>query len=286
MTYLSLFSGIGGFDLGFDRAGMRCVGQVEIDPYCRRVLAKHWPDVPKHDDVTTFARLIADCDPEGEEGDVNCPIHDDEFGDCPCVGLQQVIDEWGCPDIIVGGDPCQANSNAARSGGGSKAVSLGNEFVRIVERLMPRFVVRENPATVRKDAPWTWQRFAGELVRLGYRVDAMRIRACCAGADFRRERMFLLAELPGPERTGLEGDVGPVVARTVRRGHDADLARSDRWSAAPRICGGTVRVPHRVDRLRGLGNAVCPAVAQYVGRRLMESSRPSCGAGKPGGEKT
>ena len=53
-TYGSLFSGIGGIDLGFDRAGFRCGWQVEIDPFCRRILERHWPDVPKHDDVRTF----------------------------------------------------------------------------------------------------------------------------------------------------------------------------------------------------------------------------------------
>ena len=53
LTFVSLFAGVGGFDLGFEQAGMKCVGQVEIDKHCQKVLQKHWPDVPLHDDVTT-----------------------------------------------------------------------------------------------------------------------------------------------------------------------------------------------------------------------------------------
>lgn len=271
-TFLSLFAGIGGFDLGFERAGMRCVGQVEIDPYCRRVLAKHWPNVPRHDDVRTFARLVSDCEPEGEEGDVKCEIHGTDFGDCTCLGVQQIDDDWERPDIICGGDPCQENSNARRSAD-TVSPSLGGEFIRIVERLRPRIVVRENPATVRKDAPWPWWRFRGELERIGYSVLPFRLRACCVGADFRRDRLFLLGELPGTEREGLEGHVGQVVERANQGRHDADSAGSDRWSAAPRVCGRTPRVPHRVDRLRSLGNSVCPAVAEWIGRRIIQAYR-------------
>jgi DNA (cytosine-5)-methyltransferase 1 len=51
MTFGSLFAGIGGLDLGLERAGMECRWQVEIDPFCRKVLTKHWPDVPKYEDV-------------------------------------------------------------------------------------------------------------------------------------------------------------------------------------------------------------------------------------------
>lgn len=269
MTYLSLFSGIGGFDLGFDRAGMSCIGQVEANPYCRKVLEKHWPHVNRHDDVTTFARLISDCDPEDDEGYVNCPIHGIEFGDCPCIRVQQIIDDWGIPDIIIGGDPCQENANARRNGD-TKCPSLGGEFIRIVDRIRPRIVVRENPSTVRKDAPWPFWRFRGELERLGYTVLPFRLRSCCVGADFRRDRLFLLAELPIAERAGLERHVSQVMERAGQGRQNADFAGPNRWSAASRICGGTVRVSHRVDRLRGLGNTVTPAVAQWIGETILK----------------
>lgn len=174
-------------------------------------------------------------------------------------------------DILCGGDPCQENSNARR-GSETTSPSLGGEFIRIIEELRPRIVVRENPATVRKDAPWPWFRFRSELERLGYSVLPFRYRACCAGADFRRDRLFLLAELPGAECKRLEGHVGEVLEGANDRRSDTDIARPDRWSAAPRICGGTVRVPHRMERLRGLGNCVIPAVAEKIGRLILEYS--------------
>ncbi|HEX8342823.1 MAG TPA: DNA cytosine methyltransferase, partial [Tepidisphaeraceae bacterium] len=56
MRFLSLFAGVGGMDLGLERAGMRCVAQVELDDYCRSILARRWPRVPKFKDVRTFTR--------------------------------------------------------------------------------------------------------------------------------------------------------------------------------------------------------------------------------------
>jgi hypothetical protein len=87
LTFVSLFAGVGGFDLGFEQAGMKCVGQVEIDKHCQKVLQKHWPDVPLHDDVTTAT------DWANEKGLV------------------------GNVDIVCGGFPCQDVSVAGRRAG-------------------------------------------------------------------------------------------------------------------------------------------------------------------------
>lgn len=268
MKFISLFAGIGGMDLGLERSGMQCVAQVEIDGYCRKVLTKHWPEVPKYADVTKFCRRIYDCEPEDEWGNVLCPRCEIEFGECECVGTDELTDTVGFPDLIAGGDPCQRNSNAWRHGGGAE--SLGGEFIRIVDELRPRFVLRENPSVVRKDAPWTWWRFRAELERLDYAVLPFRYRACCSGADHRRERLFLLAELQDTNRPRLERNELPQVAGARSGRQYPDLTRPDRWSAAPRICGKADGISRRMDRLKGLGNAVVPAVAEHIGRCIME----------------
>lgn len=101
LTVLSLFAGIGGIELGLERAGMTTVGQVELDPYCQRVLARHWPEVPRHDDVRTAPEWWAS-EPR--------PAVDVICGGFPCqpfstAGLRRGVadDRWGWPwmaDVI------------------------------------------------------------------------------------------------------------------------------------------------------------------------------------------
>lgn len=236
MTYGSLFSGCGGADLGFERAGLRCVWQVEIDEWCRKVLAKRWPDVRRHDDIRTFTG-----------------------------------DGYEVPDVIVGGDPCQGNSNAGSVYKRTHA-DMGSEFVRVVATLRPCVVVRENPYPSRPDALWPWWRMRAELERVGYAVLPFRLRACCAGADHRRDRVFLLGHRADAHGERLEGehrggesvrDAGRMAGRAVRCGRQDSLP-------APRVCRGADGVPDRVHRLRALGNAFDTRVAEWIGRRLME----------------
>lgn len=231
MRFASLFSGIGGLDLGLERAGHECVLQAEANSDCRAVLAKHWPKVRQYEDV------------------------EDLLGESPLAESFE---------MVAGGDPCQAHSVAATAWGtGNK--SLGGMYVRFIEKYRPRLVVRENPPA-KRSAEWTPERFAGALRELGYRPLGLRLRACCAGAPIRRERVFLLAALQEPERAGLERYEREVLARTAEGRQDPDLARSDRWCPPPVICRKGARVPRRMDRLRALGNAVAPGVGEYIGR--------------------
>lgn len=252
LTFGSLFAGIGGADLGLERAGLVCRWQVEINPYCRRVLAKHWPGVARHDDVRTFP-------PPGGDWRV---------------------------DLIVGGDPCQGNSKAGAIH--KKAhEDLGSELLRVVATLRPTCVLRENPYPHRPDALWPWWRMRRGLEALGYAVLPFRLRSCCLGAHHRRDRVWLLGHLADADRladavqgrgpaAGAAGEV-PGEVRQQRVRPDAGAApggagraeRRDHRLPAPRVCRSRNEVPHLVDRVAALGNAIDPVCAEWIGRTLL-----------------
>lgn len=155
LRVLDLFSGIGGFSLGLERAGLRTVQFVEIDPYCRAVLAHHWPDVPCHDDVRTFHGAA------------------------------------GSADVICGGFPCQDVSIAGtRVGMAGERSGLWSEFRRIVGEVGPRYVLVENVAAL---TVWGLGEVLGDLVTLGYDTEWHCIPAAYVGAPHRRDRLWLIA---------------------------------------------------------------------------------------------
>jgi len=169
----SLFSGIGGFDLGLERAGMEVVWQVEIDPFCRRVLAKHWPDVKRYEDVR----------------------------DVGAHNLEAV-------DVIAGGFPCQPVSQAGHRLAQDDDRWLWPEFARIVRDLRPRIVLVENvPGLLVRGMGDV----LGDLASLGYDAEWESIPAAALGAPHVRDRVLLVAhpsgerlERRGDRRTGLE----------------------------------------------------------------------------------
>jgi DNA (cytosine-5)-methyltransferase 1 len=232
MTVGSLFSGIGGLDLGLERAGMRVIWQSEIDPYASAVLHKHWPEVPNLGDITRI----------------------------DWAGIER-------PDLVCGGDPCQQNSVARAQP--VRGPSLSDEFMRCVAELRPRFVLRENPPC-RLDAPASWQRVKLCLEELGYGVLPFAVRACCLGADHRRERVFLLAEIPDADPIGSDGEEEHQVCPG---GSPVDLRSW--WDTEPQVARVDDGVPGWLDRNGCLGNAVVPQVAEWIGRRIMEAVAPS-----------
>jgi len=276
-TVGSLFSGIGGLDLGLERAGMTVAWQAEVDSYCCRILHKHWPDVPNLGDVTTI-----------------------DWTEVPRV------------DLIAGGFPCPDISQAGKRRGlvGERS-GLWREFARAIRHLRPRYVLVENVGDL---AVRGLSEVVGDLAALGYDTEWQSIPAAAVGAPHLRERLFIVA-YPNSEAGGWPGaaldrarpaalPVGATQPRR-RRGNVAypDSERLPRCrlptverTAIPDPCGSSTRIfrttarpggqwavepdvgrvahgiPHRVDRLRALGNAVVPQVAQHIGQLILEAA--------------
>jgi DNA (cytosine-5)-methyltransferase 1 len=238
LTFGSLFAGIGGFDLGFERAGMECRWQVEIDPFAQKVLAKHWPDVKRYGD-------IRECGENLERVDVIC-------GGFPCqdVSLQGAV--WGE----------RAGLGGARSG-------LWWEAHRIVRLVRPRFLVVENVAALLGNGLGG---VLGSLAEIGYDAEWDCLPAAAFGAPHERDRVFVVANdgcerMEGRWSQPLQGEPRVPRLENVRRAADL-FGRSD--LPQPLVRRTRNGVSGGVDRLRGLGNAVVPQVAEWIGRRIIE----------------
>ena len=160
MRVLDLFSGIGGFSLGLERAGFETVAFCEIDKKCHKVLNKHWPDVPIFEDVCTLTK--------------------------------ELLDERGITvDVICGGFPCQDISLAGKGAGieGERS-GLWTEYARIISELRPKFVIVENVAALLSRG---LDRVLGDLAEIGYDAEWHCIPASAVGAPHRRDRIWIVA---------------------------------------------------------------------------------------------
>lgn len=189
MNLLSLFTGIGLHDLGLERAGFRIAAQVEIDPYCRAVLERHWPEVTRFDDVRTVS---ADA--------------------LRLAGVGRI-------DLITGGFPCQDISVAGKGEGlDGKRSGLWHEMRRIVSNVRPDWVLAENVPALRTRGA---DRVLADLEAIGYACWPLVVGALHAGAPHRRLRVWIVAHRDGD---GLEFERRSELLdgeRTARR-NDAD----------------------------------------------------------------
>jgi DNA (cytosine-5)-methyltransferase 1 len=263
-TFGSLFAGIGGIDLGLERAGWRCAWQVENDPYCTRVLAKHWPDVPRFGDVKEI-----------------------NGRDLPPV------------DLVAGGFPCQPVSIAGLRRGQLDERWLWPDFARIIRDVGPRFVFVENVPGILVRGMGD---VLGELAACGYDAEWDCIPAAAFGAPHLRYRVCIVAHAEGePIGPGLRQSRAPGIGerRSAHGGGTADpvavaaefgLQTCDNmagaipatgeagmdgrgwWGTEPAVGRVAYGVPARVDRLRGLGNAVVPQMAEWIGRRILAAA--------------
>ena len=273
LTVGSLFAGIGGFDLGLERAGMRVIWQSEIDPYASAVLRKHWPGIPNHGDIRSI-----------HAGNVERP------------------------DVLCGGFPCQDISNAGkRAGIDGERSGLWAEYARVICDLRPDYVIVENVAALLGRGI---ERVLGDLAALGFDAEWHCIPASAVGAPHRRDRVWIIAHsnsdrlqeridvaLPGENQNAGQQSWGEVkrihpaanVANSERRERplgrafgrvrwlDKPIQRNGNWpmSAEPVLDRGSDGIPARVDRLRCLGNAIVPQIAEIIGRAIVTARDPA-----------
>jgi DNA (cytosine-5)-methyltransferase 1 len=302
MNVLDLFSGIGGFSLGLERAGMTTVAFCEIDPICRKVLKKHWPNVPVFEDVST---LTKDC--------INANI-----------------------DVIAGGFPCQDISLAGRGAGlAGERSGLWFQYHRLIKEIQPRYAVIENVSALRSRG---LDEVLRSLAEIGYDAEWHCIPASAVGAPHQRDRIWIVAYTPLMQCNGsddharecLEGQPIPKFGNGSGENDVADagrfngngrpniknstLAEAAKWGQAasdieqrrqmvadtnrPQLQGRRISsrvfeehaniscpswweiepdvgrvaygVPAWAHRLKQLGNAVVPQIPELIGRAIID----------------
>ena len=268
LTVGSLFSGIGGLDLGLERADMEVIWQSEIDPYACKVLAKHWPEVVNHGNIKE-------------------------------INWQEVER----PDVICGGYPCQPFSTAGKRRGEEDSRHLWPWVKTAISELRPKYAILEN---VRGHLSMGGLSVIGELASIGYDAEWRVVSAASVGANHRRDRIIIVAypndtgshraEIYSAENReqafsrawGCREAVGNTVS-TGRQGSSEfqetgpqrsrldQSSESGRWSPIwepePNVGRVAYGIPRRVDRLRGLGNAVVPQVAEVIGRLVISAEQ-------------
>ena len=308
LTVGSLFSGIGGLDLGLERAGMKVLWQSEIDPFACKVLKKHWPEVPNHGDIKQVDWRTVE------------PV-----------------------DVICGGYPCQPFSQAGKRKGTDDPRHLWPWVRTAISELRPRYAILEN---VRGHLTLGGLQVIGELAEIGYDAEWRVVSAAGMGAPHRRERIIIVA-YPNNSRSGTseratdtngskeikersnitqfglsgcstnvadanggrqqerdanewgfpiinaqgngkslaDSNLWQVVGRNGWDATDRSKVFSRRnnqrgtqgyegwqwWEVEPDVGRVADGIPNRVDRLKGLGNAVVPQVAEYIGRLITTS---------------
>ena len=241
MNVLDLFSGIGGFSLGLERAGMRTVAFCEIEPYPRAVLAKHWPGIPCYDDIRTLTaeRLAAD-------------------------GVGPI-------DVICGGFPCQDISVAGKGAGlAGERSGLWREYARLIGELRPSYVIVENVAALLDGGAGV---VLGNLAEIGYDAQWHCIPASYLGACHRRDRVWFIAYPFGANVESLDVQESIFVNSQescgweFARAIDAALPANDYIA----LRGNHDGVSGEMGALKAYGNAVVPQIPEIIGRAIMQA---------------
>ena len=231
LRHLDLFSGIGGFALGLESTGgFETVGFCDNEPFAQKVLKKHWPDVPCYEDVR----------------DVGVAT----------VGYRGV-------DIITGGFPCQPFSVAGKQDPNDNR-QLWPEMFRIIKEIRPTYVIGENVRnliSIREGV--VFEQVCTDLEGEGYQVQTFVLPASAVNAPHQRYRCWILAN---SDNARWEKQWWQEAAQEEQQTSKC----GSWWSVEPSVGRVAHGIPYRVDRLKGLGNAVVPQIPAVLGRAILE----------------
>ena len=235
LTMLDTFAGIGGFSYAATKlvGGYRTTQFIEIDPFCQKILKKHFPFTPIHDDIRTFTAIP------------------------------------GQYDVICGGFPCQSISVAGNRDGITEESRSGifYELMRVIRMVRPRFVVLENVAAILTNG---LDIVLGELSQAGYDAEWSVISASSLGACHRRSRWWCVATLTNSNSKRLQRENFSEMEREIwAKGTSRCLNSNWRsYVSKPILRRGDDGLSYRVDRTKALGNSVVPQVAAIPLKRV------------------
>ena len=268
LTHGSLFSGIGGMELGLEWAGFKTLWQVEQDPFCNKILEKRWPNVRRFPDVRTAGK------------------HD-------LAPVNLISGGFPCQDISVGAAHKERGLHGERSG-------LWFEYKRIVNEMLPTWVLIENVPNLKAHGA---DQALSDMEQAGYTCWTSVVGADAFGAPFQRKRVFILCRRDANGYCDLGDDLGggweisPVAERSLAQacqdwdhwkhelgagdagaGGDAAEPPAAAYAAGLREVYG---VPDWMDRLRALGNSCIPAIPALIGSFVINYEKKMASAARP-----
>jgi DNA (cytosine-5)-methyltransferase 1 len=252
LKILDLFSGIGGFSLGLESTGhFETAAFCEIEPYCQKVLKKHWPDVPIFDDIRQLKGT-----------------------------------DIGTIDIITGGYPCQPFSVAGKQKAEQDPRHLWPEYFRLIQELRPTWVIGEN---VSGHIKFGLDSVLEDLESEGYSTRTFSISASSIGAKHKRERIWIIGHKQKNSDYVSNTNSKRQISTETPRDNEKDEQKSieqffrgcssifgreilqRNWSYEPRVGRVAHGIPKRMDRLKTLGNSVVPHIPYYIGQAIVGS---------------
>lgn len=248
MEILDLFSGIGGFSLGLERAGMKTIAFCENDEKCRKELKKTWPLIPIYEDIRklTYDRLI-----------------DDRISK---------------PDVLCGGFPCTDISNLGKRAGINGGQSgLWSEFVRLIGEIRPKYAIVENVANLLRGERGAWfSRILGDLAKIGYDVEWEIISAAAVGANHLRERVWITAYSQGIAIKCSIYQKIPWIKffKSQSRRSSWTAIPGTHWAESqPEFFEVDDGVPGWPDAAKQYGNAVVPQIPELIGKAILKHDK-------------